>query len=165
LTVGGDDRLIRIQGFAVKGQHCFVTAVFVCDHLQIKAPLRFLVDTGNTHTTITQGTAERLGIDLSTLPETVNFGGIGGSAKGSQLAGIRIVFTTTDRRAHEEKLPFIRILKYPKPRSEEERKIMEQTPDLLGLDVLRRFTIKFERNLLYLEREDPLSQFAGAQAV
>jgi predicted aspartyl protease len=144
-------RLIGIQGFAVKGEHCFVTALFVCDHLGIKAPVKSLVDTGNTHTALTEATAARLGVNVSGLPEKVRISGIGGSSRGCQLAGIRLIFTTVDGRRHEESLPFVWILKNPVPRNEDERKALEQIPDLLGLDVIRRFTLRFDKNLVYLE--------------
>jgi hypothetical protein len=151
-----DERLIRIQGIAVKGEHCYVTALFICDHLGISAPLRFLVDTGNTHTTLTEKTAKTLGIDVTTLSEKPKFkiSGIGGSSAGYLLAGVRLVFKAADGTTVEEKLPHVRILKNPIPRNEEERKTLESIPDLLGLDVIRRFNLRFDKHLFYLEREE-----------
>jgi hypothetical protein len=94
----------------VKGEHCYVTALFVCDHLGITAPLRFLVDTGNTHTTLTEKTAKALGIEVTTLSEKPRFtiSGIGGASKGYLLAGARLVFKTVDGAVVEENLPYVR---------------------------------------------------------
>jgi hypothetical protein len=148
--------MIRISGFAVKGQHCYVTALFICDHLGINAPLKFIVDTGNTHTTLTETTAKKLGIDLASLSSEklkMRATGIGGSSDLYQLAGIRLVFMTVDGTPVEEKLPFVRILKNPVPRNNEEQKALEAIPDLLGLDVIWRFNIRFDKHMMYLERE------------
>jgi hypothetical protein len=152
-----DERLIRIQGVAVKGQHCNVTALFVCDHLKINTPLKFILDTGSVHTTLPESTANNLGIDLSKLEsQKVSITGIGGSPQGYRLAGVRLIFNATDGKPIEEKLPFIIIMKTPPPRNEQERKAMETVPNLLGLDVIRRFKIRFERHMAYLERESEI---------
>lgn len=143
------------MGFAVKGQHCFVTALFYCDHLGVNGvPIKFLIDTGNVHTTLTEMTAKRLGINLVDLSsDTVKFTGIGGSTEGYRLANVRLVFQAENGAPVEEKLQFVHILKVPSPRNEEERKALELVPDLLGLDVIRRYSFRFEKNLMYLERE------------
>jgi hypothetical protein len=43
-------------------------------------------------------------------------------------------------------------MKFPKPRSEQERKAMELIPDLLGLDVMKRYSLSFEKNFMYLDK-------------
>ena len=64
-----------------------------------------------------------------------------------------MVFTATDGSHVEETLPFIHVLWNPIPRTEEDRKILSTFPALLGLDVVRRFTLRFkEKNFAYLER-------------
>ncbi len=155
-SLGRNTRLTRILGFAVKGQHCFVTALFYCDHLGIiGVPVRFLIDTGNVHTALTEATAKRLRIDLTKLyseEHKIKVSGIGGSAEGYQLANVRFVFKDEDGAPVEEKLQFVYILKFPTPRNDEERKALGLIPDLLGLDIIRRFSFRFEKNLVYLER-------------
>jgi len=145
-------------GFAVKGQHCFVTALFYCYHLGVNGvPIKLLIDTGNVHATLTEMTAKRLGINLADLSSgTVKskFTGIGGSTEGYRLANVRLVFQVQNGTPVEEKLQFVNILKVPPPRNEEERKALELVPDLLGLDVIRRYSFRFEKNLMYLEREE-----------
>lgn len=79
-------------------------------------------------------------------------GGIGGATEGRMLGGVRLVFTTTDGSSLEESPQFVQVLKNPIPRDEEERKKLEALPSLLGLDIIRRFTLRFEKNLAYLER-------------
>jgi hypothetical protein len=147
--------LVSIQVLAVKGDHCFVTALFICDHLNIKAPQKFIVDTGTIHTTLPESRARELGVNLEKL-ETykvkIKMAGIGGGADARMLGGIRLIFTATDGSPIEEKLPFIHVLWNPVPRNEEDRKILSTIPALLGLDILRRFTLTFkERNFAYLE--------------
>ncbi len=151
-----DDRLKRIQLLAVKGDHCFVTALFICDHLNIKAPQKFIVDTGSVHTTLPETKARELGVNLETL-ETykvkLKIGGVGGGTDARMLGGVRLVFTATDNSPVEEKLQFVHVLRDPVARNEEERKVLATFPCLLGLDIIRRFTLRFgEKNFAYLER-------------
>lgn len=140
----------------MKGQHIFVTALFYCDHLGIAGvPVKFLVDTGNVHTTLTETTAKRLGIDTTTLfsgKPSLRISGVGGSAEGYRVVNVRLVFTDTDGNPVEEKLQVVSVMKLPKPRDEDERKALELIPDLIGLDVIRRYSIRFEKNLMFLEK-------------
>lgn len=148
--------MVRILGFAIPGQHVYTTALFYCDRLGINGiPLKFLVDTGNIHTIITEKTAKQLGIDLAALfskKPDAHLSGIGGSTEGFRLANIRLVFAATDGSPVEEPLQFIIVMKFPKPRNEEERKAMELIPDLIGLDVIRRYSLSFEKNLIYFDK-------------
>jgi hypothetical protein len=148
--------MLRIQVLAVKGDHCYVTALFICDHLGIKSPLKFVVDTGTIHTTLPETIARELGVDLEKL-ETykvkLRMGGVGGGSDARMLGGIRLVFTAADQTPVEEKLQFVHVLKSPSLVNEEDRKMLETFPCLLGLDVIRRFTLRFgEKNWAYLER-------------
>jgi len=148
--------LVRIQILAVKGNHCFVTALFVCDHLSIKMPQRFIVDTGSVHTTLPETKARELGVNLDTL-ETykvkLKMGGIGGGTNARMLGGVRLVFTATDNSSVEEQLQFVHVLRDPPTRNEDERKILATLPCILGLDIIRRFTLRFEeKNFAYFER-------------
>ena len=133
-----------------------MTALFYCDHLGISGiPVKFLVDTGNIHTTLTEATAKRLGIDTAKLfsgKPQLRISGVGGSAEGYTLANIRLVFSDSDGTPVEEKLQVVFVMKLPKPRDENERKAMEVIPDLIGLDVIRRYSFRFEKNLMYLEK-------------
>ncbi len=151
-----DDCLTRIQILAVKGDHCYVTALFICDHLTIKSPQKFLVDTGSVHTTLLENKAIELGVDLEKL-ETykvkLKMRGIGGATDARMLGGVRLVFNATDGSPVEEALQFVHVLRGPAPRGEEERKMLATFPCILGLDVIRRFTLRFEeKNFAYLER-------------
>jgi hypothetical protein len=148
--------LVSIQLLAVRGDHCYVTALFICDHLDIKSNERFVVDTGTIHTTLPEAKARELGVDLEKL-ETykvkLRMGGIGGGSDARMLGGIRLIFNATDGTTIEEKLQFIHVLTNPVVRTEEDRKILATFPCLLGLDVIRRFTLRFtEKHFAYLER-------------
>jgi hypothetical protein len=80
-------------------------------------------------------------------------GGVGGGTNARMLGGVRLIFTATDQSPVEEKLQFVHVLRNPAPRNEEERKTFELLPGLLGLDIIRRFTLKFdEKNFAYFER-------------
>lgn len=148
--------LVSIQLLAVKGDHCYVTSLFICDHLDIKSPERFVVDTGTIHTTLPEAKARELGVDLEKL-ETykvrLRMGGIGGGSDARMLGGIRLIFNATDGNTVEEKLQFVHVLRNPVVRNEEDRKILATFPCLLGLDIIRRFTLRFtEKPFAYLER-------------
>lgn len=148
--------LVSIQVLAIKSDHCFVTALFICDHLNIKTTQKFVLDTGTIHTTLPETRARELGVDLAKL-ETykikLRMGGIGGGSDARMLGGIRIIFTATDGSTVEEKLQFVHVLKDPPTRDEQDRKILATFPCLLGLDVIRRFNLRFtEKNFAYLER-------------
>ncbi len=148
--------MIRVQVLAIKGSHCFVTALFVCDHMSIKTNQKFIVDTGSIHTTLPEARAREMGVDLEKL-ETykvkLKTGGIGGGVDARLLGGVRLIFTATDNSAVEEQLQSVHVLRDPVPRNQQERDILAATPCLLGLDIIRRFTLKFEeKNFAYLER-------------
>lgn len=130
--------------------------LFVCDHLAIKKPQKFIVDTGSVHTTIPETKARELGIDLEKL-ETykvkLKMGGIGGGTDARMLGGVRLIFTTMDNSTVEESVQFVHVLRDPPIQGEENRKILATFPCLLGLDIVRRFTLRFEeKNFAYLER-------------
>lgn len=148
--------MLSIQLLAVKGDHCYVTGLFICDHLNIKTTQKFVVDTGTIHTTLPETRAKEIGVDLEKL-ETykvkLKMGGIGGGSDARMLGGIRLVFTATDGATVDEDLQFVHVLKNPVTRDPEELKMLTTFPCLLGLDVIRRFTLRFgEKHFAYLER-------------
>jgi len=147
--------LVSIQLMAVKGDHCYVTALFICEHLNIKTTQKFVVDTGTIHTTFPETRAKEIGVDfekLETYKIKLKMGGIGGGSDARMLGGIRLVFTATNGTT-EEPLQFVHVLKNPLTRDEEERKMLATFPCLLGLDIIRRFSLRFgEKNFAYLER-------------
>jgi len=148
--------LVSIQLLAVKGDHCYVTALFICEHLDIKTPLKFVVDTGTIHTTLPEAKAREIGVDLEKL-ETykvkLKMGGIGGGSDARMLGGVRLAFNATNGTSVEEELQFVHVLRNPPARDEEDRKILATFPCLLGLDIVRRFTLRFpEKHFAYLER-------------
>lgn len=152
-----DGHLQRIKVLAIKGEHCFVTALFICDHLSIKTNEKFIVDTGSVHTTLPETKAREMGVNLETLEKykvKLKTGGIGGIADTRMLGGVRLIFTATDNSPIEEKLQYVHVLRDPVVRNQEERNILRTLPCLLGLDIIRRFTLRFEeKNFAYLERE------------
>ena len=147
----------RIKVTAIKGEHCIVTALFVCDHLGIKTPQKFIVDTGSVHTTVPETKAREMGVDLEILDKykvKIRMGGIGGAADARMLGNVRLIFTGTDNSSVEEKLQSVVVLRDPVICSDEERNILRTFPCILGLDIIRRFTLRFEeKNFAYLERE------------
>ena len=132
-----------------------MTALFVCDHLQIKAPLKFIIDTGSVHTTLPEHTAKELGIDLTDLSRKIQIksSGIGGSCTTHYLGGVSLIFRAVDGTEVGEEIHGVHILENPPPRSEQERKTFDTIPNLLGLDVIRRYGLRFDKNAVWLERE------------
>jgi hypothetical protein len=108
------------------------------------------------HTTVPESRARELGIDLEKL-ETykvkLRMGGIGGGTDARMLGGVRLIFTATDNSPVEENVQFVHVLRDPPVGGEEQRKMLATFPCLLGLDILKRFTLRFEeKNFAYLER-------------
>jgi hypothetical protein len=50
-----------------------------------------------------------------------------------------------------ERLPAVTVLKH-EPRNEEERRNVDQLPSLLGVDVLEKYSVKFTKKRVILER-------------
>jgi len=71
----------------------------MCDHLGIKVPQRFVVDTGSIHTTLPKARAREVEVSLETLEEykvKLKMAGIGGTSYARILGGARLISTATD---------------------------------------------------------------------
>jgi hypothetical protein len=124
----------------------------MCANPEINDPIRFYVDTGASRTTIADRDAIRLGLEFTQLQESAPALGIGCKrVKTYLLRDVTLVFRISQSSFHVERLPAITVLKHD-PQSEEERRNVDQIPSLLGIDVLEKYSIRFTKKHIILEK-------------
>ena len=104
--------------------------------------LRMIVDTGASRTSISTKDARTIGLDYSTLTQDDDSVGIGGHIETYLLKGISLIFEDTRSSYHVERLPTIIAM----------RGADDAVPSLLGVDVLRKYRVFFDRKGVILER-------------
>jgi hypothetical protein len=118
----------------------------------------FLVDTGTTYSAISEKEAIIMNIDLSSLSsfkgQAVGFGGL----FRNKIINREVTLTFKSKEGeHQIKCGggFLVICVPPNMTSEEREKMIRYTPNVLGMDVLRRFkTCVYENRVeLTLEKE------------
>lgn len=107
-------------------------------------PIRFIVDTGARHTTISVSDAQRLKIDYNRRdPSLEPLVGIGGKADAFVLKNCTLLLTEIDSgKIYPEELDNVQVVS-PNIDDIEKRKIMMFIPSLLGIDVLAKYHISF----------------------
>jgi Aspartyl protease len=113
--------------------------------LSVSAPIRFIVDSGASHTMIGISDAQKLGIDYNILelsPRPLK--GIVGSTNAFLLKDCKLLFTDNDSgKIYPEDLDSVLVLSPFREDDKEKGKIMMSTPSLLGIDVLKKYRISF----------------------
>ena len=144
---------MRIYGKLGKSGLGYVNVYLMCSNPRINDPIRFYVDTGASRTTIADRDAARLGLDYGELEEAeAPVIGIGCSAiRNHHLRNVLLVFRVSGGSYHIERLPVVTVLRH-EPRSDEELRIVDQCPSLLGIDLLRKYTVRFTRKSVILEK-------------
>lgn len=129
-----------------------ISVLFECKALKIYKIVNFLVDTGTTYSAITQKETTIMAIDYSMLPyskhEAIGFGGL---FRNRMIN--RLVILTFKSKEGEYKIKcgsFLVICVPPDARGEEREKIIRLTPNVLGMDVLRRFRTCVDKNQVEL---------------
>jgi len=129
---------MRIAGYWGEFEAPYVSAVLICEVLDLRRPVEFLIDTGASRTTILDSDAIRLGIDYGKLqrfePGTA---GIGGVVDTFIIPSARLLFRT-EHGFHKEELREIFVLKHVAEEGEIEERI-RRLPSLLGRDVLNKY--------------------------
>jgi len=94
---------VRIFGHWGEFDAPYVVAILVCEKLNLRKLVDFLIDTGASRTTILDSDAIQLGIDYSKL-ERLKEGttGIGGVVDTFILPQVKLLFRTEDGSIHEE---------------------------------------------------------------
>lgn len=112
----------------------------------------FLVDTGTTYSAITEKEATIMGIDSSALPyykyKAIGFGGY----FKIRMINRQVVLTfKSNTDEHKIKCSSFRVITIPPNVTGEAReKLIRHTPNVLGMDLLRRFTTCVDKNKVEL---------------
>lgn len=142
---------MQIRGKIGKSGLGFVSAYLITSDNAINASVRFYVDTGASRTIIADRDAERIGIDYTRLvkaPFQVN--GVGGAVDGYLLPECLVLFNF-ESSALAEYLNSILVLKHD-PKTHGQKQAVMEVPSLMGLDILRRYSVRFTNTSLILER-------------
>lgn len=144
---------LRIYGGRGRGDLGFVNIYFMCSNPPIHDPIRFYVDTGASRTSIADRDVARLGLNYAQLEEAqIPVIGIGCKAvKSYVLRDVLLVFRISGSTYHIERLPLVTVLKH-EPQNAEERRIVDQLPSLLGVDILKNYTVRFTAKRVVLEK-------------
>lgn len=132
--------------------------MFEVKALKVSKIVNFLVDTGTSYSAITEKEATLMGIDISSLSyakgKAIGFGGF----FRNKIINREVDLTFNgDEGQHKIKCSggFIVILIPPNLSNEEREDLIRLTPNVLGMDILRRFRTVVEENRveLILEKE------------
>lgn len=124
----------------------------ICRQPPFAMPIRFVVDTGASSTTIADKDALRLGLDYSKLERSDGILGIGGTnVDAFLLKGISIIFRDSKSSYQVERLPKIIVLRH-RVKTIEERRLAKQIPSLLGVDILRKYQIRYDKKGIIIEK-------------
>ncbi len=144
----------RISGRIVDSSPIF-RAFFACPERKAQDFLKFLVDTGTERTMLSQTTAERMGIDVSSLPRSPRrMLTVAGHSENKVLENVVFVLKSDDGKSEEIRLNDIRVHRIV-TKSASDRKSLLAIPNLLGTDLLRegkfKFVLDYEKGETYLE--------------
>ncbi len=143
---------MKIEGRIGQSELGYVTAYVMSRPLDIQAPVRFYVDTGACQTTIADRDAQRIGIDYARLEMAeTRISGIGGTVDTYKLPECMIVFQT-NRTILIEQLDEILVMRHGESRDEEEARRIQMVPSLLGVDVLKGYSVRFTQVKVILEK-------------
>jgi hypothetical protein len=112
----------------------------------------FVVDTGSKFSAITEKEATIMGIDCSSLPhakgEAIGFGGL----FKNRMVNRQVILTfKSNKEEYEIKCgSFLVVCVPPNAKGEEREKIIRFTPNVLGMDILRRFRTCVDKNQVEL---------------
>lgn len=129
-----------------------VEAVLKCPELNISYPIIFIIDTGTTNSSIHDKDVERLGINYNNLvlADKNKIGIGGGELTTYKLPNSKLIFTTGKDREFSEELENGLVLKHEFT-SEKQRRDIFTFSSLLGMDILKKYTIRFNNFTVFLE--------------
>ncbi len=129
---------MKIAGYWGEFEAPYVSAVLICEILDLRKPVEFLIDTGASRTTILDSDAVRLGIDYGKLQKfEPGTAGIGGVVATFIIPSARLLFRT-ENGFYKEELKEIFVLNHVVEEGEIEERI-RRLPSLLGRDVLNKY--------------------------
>ena len=142
---------MRIVGTLDRFDRGIVHAILNCNKPRIRDyAIDFLVDTGSARTTVADFDVKKMGLDYDNLTSSkVPVSGTGGDVKAYPLKGCKISFELKSTTSVEH-LKDVLALRHDYNTSIEEMKVMDQS-SVLGMDVLKRYTIRFSQSKVILE--------------
>lgn len=148
---------MQLKGNFDPGSELFILPAFISSpNLKIIAPIDLIVDTGSSRTTINDKDVIRLQINYNDLsPSRDKYYGVGGTDVTTyELQDCRLLFVEDnnddDETQHFEDLEYVLVNQH-KFKSENEMKMMLGFQSLLGLDVLKKFKIRFSNFTVFLD--------------
>ena len=116
------------------------------------ASVDFIIDTGSSRTTINDKDVSRLQINYNDLkPSAEQYYGVGGTnVKSYELLDCKLLFIDDDNNERLEELKCVLVNQHDF-KSENEKKMMMQFQSLLGLDILKKYRIRFSNYTAFLE--------------
>ena len=131
---------MKIKGVWGEFDAPYVRALFICEGLNLKEHIEFLIDSGASRTTILDNDAIMLGIDHDHLEKSVEGTiGIGGVVDTYIIPKVTLIFRTSTG-IHEEVFDKLFTLKH-KPRDTREEGRIKRIPSLLGRDFLNKHSL------------------------
>lgn len=134
---------MRIKGRFSKKCEPFMEVVIRIPSYKAKEKLLFLVDTGASHSSISQKDADSLGVDLNKLPKhSVNVKGVGGEVPTFILKDVYMVFET-------EKDNYVHLI-------DEMYLNKGNFPSILGMDFISKFRLilDWKEDLIFITNEN-----------
>ncbi len=137
---------MKIKGFFGNFDAPYIRAELICESLNIKEHIDFLVDTGASNIIISDKDADYLKIDYNRI-EKLERGifGIGGEVDTYLLKNVKLIFKTIDGM-HTEKLEEIFVTKH-QPKTIAEEKRIKCIPSILGRNLLYKYILIIDHSL------------------
>jgi len=142
---------IKFKGLVINRQPR-ISVLFEVRAYNVSKIVDFLVDTGTTYSAITEKEATIMGIDCSSLPyfkyEAVGFGGL----FRNRMINRQVILTfKSNKDEYKVKCGSFIVICIPSSIIGEEReKMIRYTPNVLGMDILRRFRTYVDENQVEL---------------
>ena len=129
-----------------------ISAFFECKALKVSKIVDFVIDTGAVYSALSEKEATIMGIDCYSLPynksDAVGFGGLFRNRMINRQ--VTLTFGTNDNEYNLRCGCFMIVCIPPNLQGEEREKMMRYTPNILGMDILRRFKTCIIKNKVEL---------------
>lgn len=134
---------MKVHAFFIK-DIAFIDGHLISTSLDIDETVRFLIDTGASHTVLLDKDAIRLGLNYNRLRRYYqDFSGIGGTVDTFIIPDVTLILKSGDQKICKLTVPIF-ALRHPLPKiSHQERIRILRLPSLLGRDIINKFKMVF----------------------
>lgn len=134
---------MKVNAFFIEDT-AFIDGHLISPVLNLDESVRFLVDTGASHTVILDKDAIRLGINYNRLHRYYqDFSGIGGTVETFVVKNVSLILKSKDRVVSKLSIPIF-VLRHPLHKlNRQERIRILRLPSILGRDVINKFKLIF----------------------